>query len=330
MAFRLTKVSAIILHTGRGAVRRLEGEGLGRRVRREEALDELGAAVELRAARHEHGNQPLVEGAPLRQALDEPHEARRLLLLGQPHDAREEVALLGRPVLRPHLEVAPQRRQQHADVRVLLERAEQRRVRLGQRQREPRLVDAPELLAGEEAVRPAAREDAEVEVDHREAAQPPPEVRPDGLRVPVDAEHEVRLRVAALVQRVEPLDGLVPKFAVRARAVEGAPARQLDLDERLAVARLLVVLRRAADDVHDDVLLQLEAADQRLRVDAVAGEGEGVVFEGYHEEAHRCYVPSRRPTVPLPGTEGLGSQCSYAAAAARRRRARARAFASRQ
>ena len=328
MAFRLTKVSAVILHTGRGAVRRLEGEGLGRRVRREEALDELRAAVELRAARHEHGNQPLVEGALLRQALDEPHEARRLLLLGQPHDAREEVALLGRPVPRPHLEVAPQRRQQHADVRVLLERAEQRRVRLGQRQREPRLVDAPELLAGEEAVRPAAREDAEVQVDHREAAQPPPEVRPDGLRVPVDAEHEVRLRVAALVQRVEPFYCFIPEFAVRARAVEGAPARQLDLDERFAVARLLVVLRRPADDVHDDVVLLLEAADQRLRVDAVAGEGEGVVFEGYHEEAHRCYVPSRRPTVPLPGTEGLGSQCSYAAA--RRRCTRARAFASRQ
>ena len=126
---------------------------------REEALDELRAAVELRAARHEHGNQPLVEGAPLREALDEPHEALWLLLLGQPHDAREEVALLGRPVPRPHLEVAPQRRQQHADVRVLLERAEQRRVRLGQRQREPRLVDAPELLAGEEKTRPAgARE----------------------------------------------------------------------------------------------------------------------------------------------------------------------------
>ena len=167
MAFRLTKVSAIILHTGRGAVRRLEGEGLGRRVRREEALDELRAAVELCAARHEHGDEPLVEGAPLREALDEPHEARRLLLLGQPHDAREEVALLRRSIPRPHLEVAPQRREQHADVRVLLERAEQRRVRLGQRQREPRLVDAPELLAREEAARPAAREDAEVEVDHR-------------------------------------------------------------------------------------------------------------------------------------------------------------------
>ena len=243
MAFRLTTVSAIILHTGRGAVRRLEGEGLGRRVRREEALDELGAAVELRAARHEHGNQPLVEGALLRQALDEPHEALRLLLLGQPHDAREEVALLRRSIPRPHLEVAPQRRQQHADVRVLLERAEQRRVRLGQRQREPGLVDAPELLAREEAARPAAREDAKVEVDHRQAAHRPPEVRPDGLRVPVDAEHEVRLRVAALVERIQLLDGLIPKFAVRARAVEGAPARQLDLDERLAVARLLVVLR---------------------------------------------------------------------------------------
>ena len=286
MAFRLTTVSAIILHTGRGAVRRLEGEGLGRRVRREEALDELRAAVELRAARHEHGDQALVEGAPLRQALDEPHEARRLLLLGQPHDAREEVALLGRPVLRPHLEVAPQRREQHADVRVLLERAEQRRVRLGQRQREPGLVDAPELLAGEEAARPAAREDAEVEVDHREPTHRPPEVRPDGLRVPVDAEHEVRLRVAAAVQRVEPLDGLVPEFAVRAGAVEGAPARQLDLDERPAVARLLVVLGRPADDVHDDVVLLLEAADQRLRVDAVAGEGEGVVLERDDEEAH--------------------------------------------
>ena len=51
---------------------------------------------------------------------------------------------------------------------------------------------------------------------------------------------------------------------------EGAPARQLDLDERLAVARLLVVLGRPADDVHDYVLLLLEAADQRLRVDAVS------------------------------------------------------------
>ena len=46
-------------------------------MRREEALDELGAAVELGAARHEHGNQPLVEGALLRQALDEPHEEER-------------------------------------------------------------------------------------------------------------------------------------------------------------------------------------------------------------------------------------------------------------
>ena len=146
-------------------------------------------------------------------------------------------------------------------------------------------------------------------------------MRPDGLRVPVDAEHEVRLRVAALVERIQLLDGLIPKFAVRARAVEGAPARQLDLDERLAVARLLVVLGRPADDVHDHVLLLLEAADQRLRVDAVAGEGEGVVLERDDEEAHRCYVPSRSYTrrrggdspLPLPGTEGLGSQCSYAA-----------------
>ena len=288
MAFRLTKVSAVILHTGRGAVRRLEGEGLGRRVRREEALDELRAAVELRAARHEHGDEPLVEGALLREALDEPHEARRLLLLGQPHDAREEVALLRRSIPRPHLEVAPQRREQHADVRVLLERAEQRRVRLGQRQREPGLVDAPELLAGEEAARPAAREDAEVEVDHREPAHRPPEVRPDGLRVPVDAEHEVRLRVAALVERIQLLDGLIPKFAVRARAVEGAPARQLDLDERPAVARLLVVLGRPADDVHDDVVLLLEAPHQGLRVDAVSRKREGVVLERDDEEAHRC------------------------------------------
>ena len=129
----------------------------------------------------------------------------------------------------------------------------------------------------------------------------PPEVRPDGLRVPVDAEHEVRLRVAALVERVEPLDGLIPEFAVRARAVEGAPARQLDLDERPAVARLLVVLRRAADDVHDDVVLLLEAPHERLRVDAVPGEGEGVVFQRDDEEAHRCYFPSRG--VPLPGTD---------------------------
>ena len=96
--------------------------------------------------------------------------------------------------------------------------------------------------------------------------------------MPVDAEHEVRLRVAALVERIQLLDGLIPEFAVRARAVEGAPARQLDLDERPAVARLLVVLGRPADDVHNYIRLLLEAAHQRLRVDAVAGEGEGVVF----------------------------------------------------
>ena len=114
----------------------------------------------------------------------------------------------------------------------------------------------------------------------------PPEVRPDGLRMPVDAEHEVRLRVAALVERVEPFYCFIPEFAVRARAVEGAPARQLDLDERFAVARLLVVLGRPADDVHDNVVLLLEAADERLRVDAVSRKREGVVLERDDEEAH--------------------------------------------
>ena len=256
--------------------------------------------VHVAAARDEHGPQAdlvaedAVEGLALRQVLHEPHEALRLLLVAQAHAARDEVPLghvrlLQRPPRARH-DVRADRRQQHADLGVRVELAEAGRVGLAEGEREPGPVHHRELLGLEEgravlrrARRAGPREDAEVEVDHGQGLLPR-EVLVDLEHVPVDAEHEVRPR-AALVVLVEPRVRLGRELAEAAARVEVAPARQVHDDGRLA--RRLAVLGAegaAADDVHAHALLHLEAPHERLGVDAVAAEGEGVVLEREHED----------------------------------------------
>ena len=99
------------------------------------------------------------------------------------------------------------------------------------------------------------------------------------------------------------------------RAVE-EPARQLDLDERSAVARLLVVLRRPADGastITSGCCSRPQDAEQK----PLPEKGKASYSSVMTRRRIVAMFPSRRcarHARPLPGTEGLGSQCSYAAA----------------